>query len=80
MPVDHEFGGQHTELKLSIIEKYLQAYSSALRNKFSELWYIGATVILRFAALAVTRIGTAVACLFRSWASRRPQKSPTMHG
>jgi three-Cys-motif partner protein len=42
MQVDHEFGGQHTELKLSIIEKYLQAYSSALRNKFSELWYIDA--------------------------------------
>jgi three-Cys-motif partner protein len=42
MPVDYEFGGQHTELKLSIIEKYLQAYSSALRNKFSQLWYIDA--------------------------------------
>jgi three-Cys-motif partner protein len=42
MPVDHEFGGQHTELKLSIIEKYLQAFSSALRNKFGELWYIDA--------------------------------------
>src|SRR4029079_16726196 len=42
MPVDHEFGGQHTELKLSIIEKYLQAYSSALRNKFPELLYIDA--------------------------------------
>jgi three-Cys-motif partner protein len=42
MRVDHEFGGQHTELKLSIIEKYLRAYSSALRNKFSELWYIDA--------------------------------------
>ncbi|HEX9209724.1 MAG TPA: three-Cys-motif partner protein TcmP [Bradyrhizobium sp.] len=42
MAVDHEFGGQHTELKLSIIEKYLQAFSSALRNKFGELWYIDA--------------------------------------
>ena len=42
MPVDHEFGGQHTELKLSIIEKYLRAFSSALQNKFSELWYIDA--------------------------------------
>lgn len=42
MPADHEFGGQHTELKLSIIEKYLRAFSSALKNKFSELWYIDA--------------------------------------
>src|SRR5437762_5994543 len=42
MPVDHEFGGQHTELKLSIVEKYLRAYSSALRNKFTQLWYIDA--------------------------------------
>ncbi|BBZ98236.1 hypothetical protein BRDID11004_08550 [Bradyrhizobium diazoefficiens] len=42
MPVDHEFGGQHTELKLSIIEKYLRAFSSALQNKFSQLWYIDA--------------------------------------
>jgi three-Cys-motif partner protein len=42
MAVDHEFGGQHTELKLSIIEKYLKAFSSALRGKFSELWFIDA--------------------------------------
>ncbi|MGT2438051.1 three-Cys-motif partner protein TcmP [Bradyrhizobium betae] len=42
MPIDHEFGGQHTELKLSIIENYLRAFSSALKNKFSELRYIDA--------------------------------------
>ena len=40
--VDHEFGGQHTELKLSIIEKYLKAYTTALTGKFDELWYIDA--------------------------------------
>jgi len=42
MPVDHEFGDQHTELKLSIVEKYLRAFSTALRGKFEELWYIDA--------------------------------------
>jgi three-Cys-motif partner protein len=42
MAVDHEFGGQHTELKLSIIENYLKAFSSALRGKFNELWFIDA--------------------------------------
>jgi three-Cys-motif partner protein len=42
MPVDHPFGGQHTELKLSVIEKYLKQFSTALRGKFSELWYIDA--------------------------------------
>jgi three-Cys-motif partner protein len=39
---DHEFGGQHTELKLSVVESYLKAYTKALRNKFDELWYIDA--------------------------------------
>ncbi|MDB5617439.1 three-Cys-motif partner protein TcmP [Tardiphaga sp.] len=42
MAVDHEFGGQHTDIKLSIVEKYLSAYSIALRGKFSQLWYIDA--------------------------------------
>jgi three-Cys-motif partner protein len=42
MSVDHEFGGQHTELKLSIIESYLRAYTKALQNKFEQLWYIDA--------------------------------------
>lgn len=39
---DHEFGGQHTEIKLDIVEKYLKAYSLALRHKFQTLWYIDA--------------------------------------
>jgi three-Cys-motif partner protein len=42
MPVDHEFGDQHTELKLSIVEKYLKFFTTALRGKFKELWYIDA--------------------------------------
>jgi three-Cys-motif partner protein len=40
--VDHEFGDQHTELKLSIVEKYLKFFTKALRGKFGELWYIDA--------------------------------------
>lgn len=39
---EHEFGGQHTEIKLELVEKYLQAYSIALRKKFNSLWYIDA--------------------------------------
>ncbi|MER9302100.1 three-Cys-motif partner protein TcmP [Mesorhizobium sp. M0496] len=39
---DHEFGGQHTEIKLELVEKYLKAYTAALRGKFSQLWYIDA--------------------------------------
>lgn len=39
---DHEFGGQHTEIKLELVEKYLHAYMAALRNKFDRLWYIDA--------------------------------------
>ena len=42
MPIDHEFGDQHTELKLSIVEKYLKFFTTALRGKFKELWYIDA--------------------------------------
>lgn len=38
----HEFGGQHTELKLSIVEGYLKAFTTALRPRFKELWYIDA--------------------------------------
>jgi three-Cys-motif partner protein len=40
--IDHEFGGQHTELKLAIIEGYLNAYSTALRPHFKYLWYVDA--------------------------------------
>jgi three-Cys-motif partner protein len=39
---EHEFGGQHTEIKLELVEKYLRAYMSALRRKFNHLWYIDA--------------------------------------
>lgn len=38
----HEFGGQHTELKLSVVEGYLKAYAQALRPKFRSLWYVDA--------------------------------------
>jgi three-Cys-motif partner protein len=39
---DHEFGGKSTDLKLSLVEGYLRAFTTALRGKFSELWYIDA--------------------------------------
>lgn len=42
MSIDHEFGDQHTELKLSIVEKYLKFFTKALTGKFDELWYIDA--------------------------------------
>ncbi|RXH13851.1 three-Cys-motif partner protein TcmP [Bradyrhizobium guangzhouense] len=42
MPIDHEFGGQHTELKLSIVEGYLKAFTLALRSRFQHLWYVDA--------------------------------------
>ena len=32
MPIDHEFGDQHTELKLSIVEKYLKLHDGAPRQ------------------------------------------------
>src|SRR5258708_7381180 len=42
VPIDHEFGGQHTEIKLSIIEGYLKAFATALRPDFEYLWYVDA--------------------------------------
>ncbi|MHC2463679.1 three-Cys-motif partner protein TcmP [Bradyrhizobium embrapense] len=42
MSIEHEFGGQHTEIKLSIVDGYLRAYVTALRSKFKHLWYIDA--------------------------------------
>jgi three-Cys-motif partner protein len=42
MAVDHEFGAQHTELKLSIVESYLKAFTRALQAHFKQLWYIDA--------------------------------------
>jgi len=40
--ISHEFGGHHTELKLSVVEGYLKAYTQALRPKFKSLWYVDA--------------------------------------
>jgi hypothetical protein len=34
---DHEFGSQGTELKLSVVESYLRAFTRALREKFPQL-------------------------------------------
>jgi three-Cys-motif partner protein len=39
---DHEFGSQATELKLSVVEAYLRAFTKALQGKFTELWYLDA--------------------------------------
>ncbi|MER9166179.1 three-Cys-motif partner protein TcmP [Mesorhizobium australicum] len=39
---DHEFGGQHTEIKLAIVEAYLKRYSAALHNWCDHVWYIDA--------------------------------------
>ena len=39
---DHEFGSVSTDLKLSLIGGYLQAFTKALRPKFLKLWYIDA--------------------------------------
>ncbi|RVC47449.1 MAG: three-Cys-motif partner protein TcmP [Mesorhizobium sp.] len=39
---DHEFGGQHTDIKLEIVEKYLQRYSAALHTWCDAVWYIDA--------------------------------------
>lgn len=38
----HEFGGQHTELKLQVVGKYLKQFSVALKPYFPKLWYIDA--------------------------------------
>lgn len=39
---DHVFGNTSTDLKLEVIERYLNAYTTALRSKFKHLWYIDA--------------------------------------
>ena len=39
---EHEFGGISTDLKLSIVEAYLGAFTTALRSQFRELIYIDA--------------------------------------
>jgi three-Cys-motif partner protein len=40
--IDHEFGNQDTDLKLSVVEDYLKTYTKALRRKWPALWYIDA--------------------------------------
>lgn len=39
---DHEFGGQHTDIKLAIVERYLRRYSAALHTWCDAVWYIDA--------------------------------------
>lgn len=39
---DHIFGNTSTDLKLEVIENYLNAYTTALRSRFNHLWYIDA--------------------------------------
>lgn len=39
---DHEFGAQHTDLKLSLVEDYLKAFTTVLRPHFKRLWYYDA--------------------------------------
>jgi three-Cys-motif partner protein len=39
---EHEFGGQHTDIKLEIVERYLQRYSAALHTWCDAVWYIDA--------------------------------------
>ncbi|MFI4936174.1 MAG: three-Cys-motif partner protein TcmP [Caulobacterales bacterium] len=39
---EHEFGGVSTDLKLSIVEGYLRAFTTALKPSFRELIYIDA--------------------------------------
>jgi len=40
---NHEFGSEDvTETKLRLLEAYIQAYATALRAKFSRIWYIDA--------------------------------------
>lgn len=38
MSAEHKFGGAWTELKLSVLEKYLHAYTTALKGKFKLLY------------------------------------------
>jgi len=42
MTVDHEFGGQHTDLKLRVVEEYLRFFATALSKHFENLVYIDA--------------------------------------
>ncbi|PZO03343.1 MAG: hypothetical protein DCF30_03175 [Hyphomicrobiales bacterium] len=39
---EHEFGSSSTDIKLAVVEGYLQAFTQALRPHFNHLWYIDA--------------------------------------
>jgi three-Cys-motif partner protein len=39
---EHRFGSGHTETKLDVLTKYLQAYMSIMKNQRFSLWYIDA--------------------------------------
>jgi len=38
--IKHNFGGEHTELKLDVVRAYLDFYCNALKNQNFETWYI----------------------------------------
>lgn len=39
----HKFGGKHTELKVDVLKRYLEAYLTVMKNQqFFTLWYIDA--------------------------------------
>ncbi|MER9188332.1 three-Cys-motif partner protein TcmP [Mesorhizobium australicum] len=71
----HFFGGDHTEIKLDILQKYLKTYTAALKQKFrGKLWYIDA-----FAGTGSRTIKTdaAPADLFRE---AEPERIETRRG
>jgi hypothetical protein len=37
-----QIGAQHTELKRSIVESYLESFTRALKPRFKQLWHIDA--------------------------------------
>lgn len=39
---NHEFGSVSTDLKLEVLSKYLSGFTTALRRKFDQLWYVDA--------------------------------------
>lgn len=41
-PAEHEFGSDETDLKLSLVSAYLGRFTTALRRKYPNLWYIDA--------------------------------------
>lgn len=41
-PIDHEFGGDWTEVKLRVVANYLEGYTTALKNQTFEKIYIDA--------------------------------------